>query len=104
MAVTAKDIMKRIQEEDIKMVDFKIVDISGQFRHVTVPAANFTEETMTSGIGFDASNYGYAVVEKSDMVYIPDLETAMIDPFCEIKTLSMIGNAMIVDYPANRPL
>ena len=32
MAVTAKDIMKRIQEEDIKMVDFKIVDISGQFR------------------------------------------------------------------------
>ena len=44
MAVTAKDIMKRIQEEDIKMVDFKIVDISGQFRHVTVPAANFTEE------------------------------------------------------------
>ncbi len=104
MAVTAKDIIRLIQEQDIKMVDFKIVDINGQFRHVTVPAANFTEQTMENGIGFDASNYGYAVVEKSDMVYIPDLETAAIDPFCEIKTLSMIGNAMIIDNPTNRPL
>ena len=104
MSTTAKDIMKLIREQDIKMVDFKIVDINGQFRHVTVPAANFTEETMVNGIGFDASNYGYAVVEKSDMVYIPDLDTAMIDPFCGVKTLSMIGNAMIIDYPENRPL
>ena len=104
MAKTAKDIIKLIRDEDVKMVDFKIVDINGQFRHVTVPAANFTEETMVNGIGFDASNYGYAVVEKSDMVYIPDLDTAAIDPFCEIKTLSMVGDAMVIDYPHNRPL
>ena len=104
MAKTTQDIMALIREEDIKMVDFKIVDIHGQFRHVTIPAANFNEETMINGIGFDASNYGYAVVEKSDMVYIPDLDTAAIDPFCGVKTLSMIGNAMIIDYPENRPL
>ena len=104
MGRTAKDIMKLIKEEDIKMVDFKVVDINGQFRHVTIPAVHFNEDTMVNGIGFDASNYGYAVVEKSDMVYIPDLDTAAIDPFCEIKTLSMIGNAMIIDYPENRPL
>ena len=104
MAKTAQDIIQLIREQDIKMVDFKIVDINGQFRHVTIPAACFTEETMVNGIGFDASNYGYAVVEKSDMVYIPDLDTASIDPFCGVKTLSMIGNAMIIDYPENRPL
>ena len=104
MAKTAKDIMKLIEEQDVQMVDFKIVDIDGQFRHVTIPAKNFNEDTMVNGIGFDASNYGYAVVEKSDMVYIPDLDTASIDPFCSIKTLSMIGNAMIIDYPRNRPL
>ena len=104
MARTAQDIMKLIRDEDIKMVDFKVVDINGQFRHVTIPAAHFNEETMINGIGFDASNYGYAVVEKSDMVYIPDLDTAAIDPFCGVKTLSMIGNAMIIDYPENRPL
>ena len=104
MAKTAKDIMSLIQEQDIKMVDFKIVDINGQFRHVTIPASQFTEDTMKDGIGFDASNYGYAVVEKSDMVFIPDLETAMIDPYCDVKTLSITGNAMIIDYPENRPL
>ena len=104
MAKTTQEIMDLIREQDIKMVDFKIVDINGQFRHVTIPAANFNEETMINGIGFDASNYGYAVVEKSDMVYIPDLDTAAIDPFCGVKTLSMIGNAMIIDYPENRPL
>ena len=104
MHTTAQDIMRRIQEEEIQMVDFKIVDIDGRFRHVTIPACTFSEEMMTGGIGFDASNYGYAVVENSDMAYIADPDTAMIDPFCGVKTLSMIGNAMIIDHPENRPL
>ena len=104
MAKTTKDILSIIEEKGIKMVDFKMVDINGQYRHVTSPAENFSEDTMKSGIGFDASNYGYAVVEKSDMVFIPDPDTAAIDPFCEIPTLSMTGNAMIIDNPENRPL
>ena len=104
MGKTAKDIINLIKQKEIKMVDFKMVDINGQYRHVTIPAENFTEDILVSGIGFDASNYGYAVVEKSDMVFIPDLETAVVDPFCQIPTLSMTGNAMIIDAPANRPL
>jgi len=104
MAKTVRDILNLIEENGIRMVDFKMVDINGQYRHVTIPAENFSEETMKSGIGFDASNYGYAVVEKSDMVFIPDPDTAVIDPFCEIPTLSMTGNAMIIDNPENRPL
>ena len=99
-----KEIIDLIKEKDIKMVDFKMVDIHGQFRHVTIPAYSFSEEIMTTGIGFDASNYGYAVVEKSDMVFIPDPDTAMIDPFSEIPTLTMSGDAMIIDSPKNRPL
>ena len=104
MAMTAKDIMALIEEKGIKMVDFKMVDINGQFRHVTIPASHFSEKTLEDGIGFDASNYGYAVVEKSDMVFIPDPDTAWIDPFSSIPTLTMTGNAMIIDYPHNRPL
>ncbi len=104
MAKTVKDILKLIKDHDIKMVDFKMVDINGQYRHVTIPAQNFSEETISAGIVFDASHYGYAVVEKSDMVFIPDPDTALIDPFCSIPTLSMTGNAMIIDTPANRPL
>jgi glutamine synthetase len=97
-------IIDLIKEKGIKMVDFKMVDINGQYRHVTIPAEHFSENTLVDGIGFDASNYGYAVVEKSDMVFIPDPDTAMIDPFCEIPTLSISGNAMIIDTPNNRPL
>ncbi len=104
MGKSVQDILSFIRENDIKMVDFKMVDINGQFRHVTIPAEHFNEDLMRDGVGFDASNYGYAVVEKSDMVFIPDLDTAIIDPFCDIPTLSMTGNAMIIDSPANRPL
>lgn len=104
MAKTAQEIMAMIREQGIQMVDFKMVDINGQFRHVTIPAQNFSEETMVSGIGFDASNYGYAVVEKSDMVFIPDPDTAVTDPFCAVPTLSMTGNAMVIGYPDNHPL
>ena len=104
MAKTVQDIMNMIRECGIRMVDFKMVDIHGQFRHVTIPAEDFNEELMRDGVGFDASNYGYAVVEKSDMVFIPDPDTAVIDPFCQIPTLSMTGNAMIIDHPNNRPL
>ena len=76
MEKSVKDVLALIKEKNIKMVDFKMVDINGQYRHVTIPAENFSEEVMQNGIGFDASNYGYAVVEKSDMVFIPDPETA----------------------------
>ena len=101
---TVQEVIKFIKDNSIKMVDFKMVDINGQFRHVTIPANHFNEDIIKNGIGFDASNYGYAVVEKSDMVFIPDIETAMVDPFCDIPTLSMSGNAMIIDTPCNRPL
>ena len=104
MAKSIQDILALIEEKGIKMIDFKMVDINGQYRHVTIPAENFSEDTMKSGIGFDASNYGYAVVEKSDMVFIPDPDTAVIDPFCCVPTLSMTGNAMIIASPENRPL
>ena len=104
MAKTVQDILDMIREHKVQMVDFKMVDINGQFRHVTIPAKNFSQSTVEGGIGFDASNYGYAVVEKSDMVFIPDLDTALIDPFCDIPTLSMTGNAMIIGDTEHRPL
>ncbi len=104
MSRSVQDILELIREQNIQMVDFKMVDIHGQYRHVTIPASHFSEATLTEGIGFDASNYGYAVVEKSDMVFIPDPDTAMIDPFCAVPTLSMTGNAMIIASPENKPL
>ena len=58
---------------DIQMVDFKMIDLMGRWRHLTIPVGRFTERILEDGIGFDGSNYGFAPVEKSDMVFIPDL-------------------------------
>ena len=92
-----------MDEQGIAMVDFKMTDIDGRWRHITIPAERFTEDTLVSGIGFDGSNYGYAPVENSDMVFIPDLSTAAVDPFAKIPTLTMSGDAMIIARPANKP-
>ncbi|MBE6927420.1 MAG: type I glutamate--ammonia ligase [Ruminococcaceae bacterium] len=97
------DAQKYIADNDIQMVDFKMVDIDGRWRHITIPAARFTEDTLVSGIGFDGSNYGFAPVENSDMVFIPDLATAAFDPFSEVPTLTMSGDAMIIARPENKP-
>ena len=89
-------------ENEVKMIDFKMVDLNGRWRHLTIPADRLTDESLTSGIGFDGSNYGFATVENSDMVFIPDISTAHIDPFMKIKTLSMIGDVYKIDEPDNR--
>ena len=96
----AKDYCAR---NEIKMIDFKMVDLDGRWRHITIPETRFNENIMVSGIGFDGSNYGYAKVEKSDMVFIPILSTAAVDEFAQIPTLSMIGDVMVIDLPNNRP-
>ena len=98
-----KDIQKMIADNGIEMVDFKLTDIDGRWRHLSIPAERLTEATMEHGIGFDGSNYGYAPVENSDMVFIPVLDSAVIDRFATVPTLSMIGDVCIIDLPKNRP-
>ena len=98
-----KEIQKFIKENNVKYIDFKLVDLKGRFRHLAIPADRLSEKTMTDGIGFDASNYGYAKVEKSDMVFIPDLATAVVDPFSEIKTITMMANVYVINDKKNTP-
>lgn len=98
---TFEEAKRYIEENDVGMVDFMMIDLNGRWRHLTIPSGRFSEETMKNGIGFDGSNYGFAPVEKSDMVFIPDLTTAYIDKFMEIKTLAMIGDVFVIDMPNN---
>lgn len=86
-------------QNQIKMIDFKMIDLTGRWRHLTIPVQRLEEKIMTSGIGFDGSNYGYAPTEKSDMVFIPDLKTAFHDPFTEVATISMIGDIFVIGEP-----
>ena len=103
MFKTLKEAQAFCQENDIRMIDFKMIDLDGRWRHITIPAQRLTADTMTYGIGFDGSNYGYAPVEKSDMVFIPDLGSAAVDPFAQVPTLTMIGDVMTIEHPNNRP-
>ena len=103
MAKTLQDILDLIEQEGIQIVDFKLTDIDGRWRHLSIPAERLTQSTMEHGIGFDGSNYGYAPVENSDMVFVPVLDSAVIDTYASIPTLSMIGDVMVIDLPENRP-
>ncbi|MCL1829099.1 MAG: type I glutamate--ammonia ligase [Oscillospiraceae bacterium] len=87
---------------DIKMADFMMVDLTGRWRHLTMPIGRLTEDTLENGVGFDGSNYGFAPVEKSDMVFLPDLSSAYIDEFAAVPTITMIGDVYVIDMPHNR--
>lgn len=96
MFTTFGQVKDYCSKNQIKMIDFKMIDLYGRWRHLTIPAERFSEDILKSGIGFDGSNYGFAPVEKSDMVFIPDLSTGIIDPFTRIPTLSMLGDVFVI--------
>lgn len=103
MFSTLNEVREYCENNKIKMIDFKMIDVNGRWRHVTIPSERLDEGIMKYGIGFDGSNYGYAPVEKSDMVFIPDITSSHIDPFVDIPTLSMIGNVFIIRPDENIP-
>lgn len=103
MSKTLNEILTLCEDEGVRIVDFKMTDLDGRWRHLSIPVERLNEDTLKYGIGFDGSNYGYAPIESSDMVFVPDLDTAVIDPFAEIPTLTMIGDVMVIDKPDNRP-
>ena len=98
---TYEEVMQFCEEREIQMIDFKIIDLVGRWRHLSIPTKRFTPDTLIYGIGFDASNYGFAPVESSDMVFIPDITTAVYDPFTQVATLSMIGDVFVIAQPDN---
>ena len=102
MFTSLAEVKEYCEKNAVKMADFMMIDLNGRWRHLTMPIGRLTADTLKSGVGFDGSNYGFAPVEKSDMVFIPDLSTAHMDAFAEVPTLSMIGDVYVIDLPDNR--
>lgn len=92
MFKTVKEVKEFCVEECVEFIDFKVIDLAGRWHHLTITPNMFDYKVMEDGIGFDGSSYGFLMVNKSDMVFIPDLSTAFIDPFTVHKTLIMIAN------------
>jgi len=93
---------KFTDKKGIEFISFFIVDIAGRLRNVTIPVENFSEKIVEEGIGFDASNFGFANVDKSDMLLKPDLNFAFEDPVePENKTLYFFSNMLEVESQAS---
>jgi len=79
------------RETSAAMVDLKFCDLLGTWQHVTLPIGSFDESAFDEGLGFDGSSIrGWQGIDKSDMILMPDPATAILDPFTEVPTLSLV--------------
>jgi glutamine synthetase len=79
------------RETSAAMVDLKFCDLLGTWQHVTLPVGALDESAFDEGLGFDGSSIrGWQGIEESDMLLMPDASTAILDPFTEVPTLSLL--------------
>jgi glutamine synthetase len=87
--------MKLIKDQGVEIVDLRLTDVPGGWQHISFPVAHFGEDALSEGKGFDGSSVrGFKVINESDMLIMPDVTTAFIDPFFKAKTLVMICDVM----------
>ncbi len=90
-----REVVEFAKENNVKMVDYKFLDFIGIWQHFSAPVSEFDEDTFEEGIGFDGSSIrGWQPIHNSDMLLVPVAETAKIDPFIEVPTLSLICNVI----------
>ncbi len=88
MALTVADVMNMVKENEVQFVDFRFTDTRGKEQHVSVPLSHFNEDKFTEGHAFDGSSIaGWKGIQASDMLLMPDPNTARMDPFMDEATL-----------------
>ena len=94
--MTPKEVMDFAKENKAKVVDLRFMDFPGVWQHFSVPVGELSESLFEEGLGFDGSSIrGWQPINASDMLVVPDPDTAKMDPFFDEPTLVVIGN--IVD-------
>src|ERR1700737_1813310 len=84
MAGTPNDVLKTMKDQGIEVVDVRFCDLPGLMQHFSVPAHELSEDVFEDGLGFDGSSIrGFQEIQESDMLLMPDPNTAIIDPFRE---------------------
>jgi glutamine synthetase len=97
-----KEVLDMAKENGVKLVDLRFMDFPGLWQHFSVPIGELEEDSFEDGFGFDGSSIrGWQPIHASDMLVIPDSETAKIDPFYAAPTLVLICN--IVDPVTREP-
>ena len=88
--MSASNVTKMIQDNNVKFVDLRFTDTRGKEQHVSLPTSEINDEFFSEGKMFDGSSIaGWKGIDESDMVLMPDTETAIMDPFCEEATLNL---------------
>ncbi|MBZ0171215.1 MAG: glutamine synthetase beta-grasp domain-containing protein, partial [Phycisphaerales bacterium] len=86
--MSADDVLKRIKDEGIKFVDLRFTDTRGKEQHLTLPVRAVDASFFEEGKMFDGSSIaGWKGINESDMVLMPEADTAVLDPFFEEPTL-----------------
>ncbi|MFN0038428.1 MAG: type I glutamate--ammonia ligase [Burkholderiales bacterium] len=86
--MAAADAFKTIKDNDVKFVDLRFTDTRGKEQHVTVPAKFFGQDKFEDGHAFDGSSIaGWKGIQASDMLLMPDPDSARLDPFSDETTL-----------------
>ncbi|HEY8340389.1 MAG TPA: type I glutamate--ammonia ligase [Egibacteraceae bacterium] len=90
MGSSPDDVLRKVRDEGIDFIDFRFCDLPGLMQHYTLPAHELTEEAFEDGLGFDGSSIrGFQEIQESDMMLVPDPNTAVVDPFRQHSTLNL---------------
>ncbi len=90
-----KEVIDYAKQNGAKMVDLRFCDFPGLWQNFSVPMSEFDEDAFEDGFGFDGSSIrGWMPINASDMLVVPDPTTAVMDPFAQVPTLTLIGNIM----------
>ncbi|KXJ48126.1 MAG: glutamine synthetase [Alcanivorax sp. Nap_24] len=85
--------LKLIKDNDVKWVDLRFTDSHGKEQHVTLPVGEIDDDFFQDGKMFDGSSIaGWKGINESDMILLPEDETAVLDPFTDVATLNLRCN------------
>ena len=90
-----KEVLEFAKKNNARQLDLRFTDLPGLQQHVSYPMSQLTEDSFEEGFGIDGSSIrGWAAINESDMLLIPDPATALMDPFFEVPTMVMTGNVI----------
>ncbi|MBM3793872.1 MAG: type I glutamate--ammonia ligase [Acidobacteria bacterium] len=93
--MTPQQVLETAKTHEARQIDLRFTDLPGLWQHVSYPISQLTEECFSEGFGIDGSSIrGWAAINESDMLLMPDAATAMMDPFGAVPTLVMVGDVI----------
>jgi glutamine synthetase len=89
------EVLDKARAAGVKVVDIRFVDLPGTWQHFSVPLSSFDEDAFTEGLGFDGSSIrGFQTINESDMLLLPDPESATVDPVLQVPTMYLVCNVV----------